>query len=416
MKRITNTVISLAVVMACTSLSPLAYGHGAVSWPVSRQLQCYREGGFWGPLENIPNSGCRAAVAKSEQYPLVQWNEVAANPSPRNDPDAIKKAVPDGLLCAAGDPKKRGLDEPQSAGWKLTPVQAGAKINLTWDASAAHNPARYTVYITKPGVDYQNRALKWEDLTQIATGQMPNAIPASPYPQYKIPVTLPANRTGNAILYSVWQREDAGNEGFFNCSDISFEGGVDPKPPVPGDEWLQEQPFVKPGIPSPDEGDRVRFRLLGGSGSRGLEVVDLSIEITAGNKNNYRWAEELASELNDTQEKYLQVGVKKHGSIQFESGADRIHQNQVWVKDSRYSSSLSVIAADKPGPDADKVWPNGIGTYLAGKTVVKGSDGKKWRCREFPQGGWCNINHPAYEPGGKNMATVASQQAWEPVK
>lgn len=411
-------------IMAGIAIPQAAYSHGAVSWPISRQYQCYKEGGFWGSVENIPNSGCRASVKISQQYPFIQWNEVAANPNPRHDQAAIRRAVPDGLLCAAGDSKKKGLDEPQSAGWKLTPITTG-KMELTWDATAPHNPARYTIYITKQGADFQNRALRWDDLEQIASGDMPQPIKTSSPQQYKIPVTIPAGRSGKAIIYSVWQREDTGNEGFFNCSDVQIQGSSgndedNTPPPDQVDEWLEEQPFVKPGYPTPAVGDKIRFRLLGGNNARGSEVVDSSVPITSGNASNYRWAEELANILNETGAKYLKVGIKNNGHIQFDPSESRIHENMVWVKDGRYTSSMTIISndekpVDKPDnvPGNVKTWPAGIGSYEPGKTVVKGKDGNLWRCRPFPQGAWCNINHPAYEPGGRAMASEESAQAWE---
>lgn len=431
-KRVLLSAISFAI---GAMLSQSAWSHGAVSYPISRQYQCYKEGGFWGSVDSVPNAGCRAAVKVSQQYPLVQWNEVAANPSPRHDPAAIKKAVPNGLLCAAGDGKKAGLDVPQSAGWKLTLVKPG-KMELTWDATAPHNPATYKVYITKAGANYQNRALQWDDLEEIASGDMPPPI-ASAYPQqYKIPVTIPAGRSGKAMLYSIWQRNDSGNEGFFNCSDILIQGSAtdDDADNTPAEEsWIEERPFVKPGFATPDIGESVRFRLLGGSGSRGLEVVDITVPVTAQNQSNYRWAEDLATQLNNTQSNYVAIGIKDNGHIQFNPAESHIFENRVWVKDTHYSSAMSIIPAkapdnddqDKPedetpdgGHDSSNVqtWPAGIGSYMSGKTVVKGSDGGLWRCRPYPNGSWCNINHSTYEPGGKGMASQKDAQAWERVK
>ncbi|PSD32305.1 cellulose-binding protein, partial [Stenotrophomonas maltophilia] len=39
------------------------------------------------------------------------------------------------------------------------------------------------------------------------------------------------------------------------------------------------------------------------------------------------------------------------------------------------------------------------GSYTPGETVVKGTDGKLYACRPFPEGAWCNINADAYRPG-----------------
>lgn len=418
--KIASPLLKGVTILISFLLSQLAYGHGAVSYPVSRQLQCFQDGAIWGPIENVPNAGCRASLQISQQYPFVQWPEVAANPKDPADDESVKEAVPDSSLCAAGDKRKIGLDAPQNAGWKMTDVESGKPIQLTWVATAAHNPATYRVYITRQDANFQGRALHWDDLTLIASGQMPSPAPATPYPEYRIPVTLPANRTGTAILYSVWQRIDAGNEGFFNCSDIRFDNTENPgTPEQPADEWIEDKAFINPAFPVPREGDRIRFRLMDGSKASGQELVDINISITTSNESHFRWAEELASVLNE-QDKYLQVGIKDNGNIQFDSDESRIHQNLVWVKDARNTSYMEYMKPDEPGQGPDtgeaQTWPAGIGNYKLGETVVKGTDGNLWRCRPFPQGGWCNINNPVYEPGGKNMIKDENSQAWERVK
>lgn len=86
---------------------------------------------YGGPIENVPNAGCRASLQISQQYPFVQWPEVAANPEHPDDDQSVKLAVPDGSLCAAGDKRKIGLDAPQNAGWKMTDVESGKPIQLT---------------------------------------------------------------------------------------------------------------------------------------------------------------------------------------------------------------------------------------------------------------------------------------------
>lgn len=411
----------VAVLLFITNtMASVAYGHGAVSWPPSRQYQCYQDGGFWS--DAIPNAGCRASFKVSGAYPFQQWNEVSANPNPRSEQAAIMRAVPNGLLCAAGDPKKRGLDQPQNEGWKLTPLRPGL-LDLTWELSQPHNPSFVTIYITKDS-SYQNRELRWSDLTQLYKGTMPGPTGSGWPKNYIIPVTIP-DINGKAIIFSIWQREDAGNEGFFNCSDVIIEGsdGGNQPAPQPGDEWLEDQPLVKYGI-EPKPGDKVRFRLLGGAGEKGLEVIDINMPITAQNERDFRWAEELAAELNKSHTDYLMVGVKEHGQINYDTQPAQVYSNMVWVTDSSYHSALSIISAEqtpttKPvanTPTNIPKWPNGIGNYQTGKTVVLGVDGKQWRCRTFPQGGWCNINAPAYTPGGPQMVQDPSAQAWEPVK
>ena len=44
------------------------------------------------------------------------------------------------------------------------------------------------------------------------------------------------------------------------------------------------------------------------------------------------------------------------------------------------------------GDDYDHIYPEGIGSYVPGETVVLGSDGDRYQCRPFPEGQWCNVN------------------------
>ncbi len=82
------------------------------------------------------------------------------------------------------------------------------------------------------------------------------------------------------------------------------------------------------------------------------------------------------------------------------------------VSDGAASHSTTVSITHKKtggGGDYDYAYPAGIGSYVAGQTVVLGSDSNRYRCRPFPEGGWCNVNSAFhYAPGtGTNW-----QDAW----
>lgn len=87
------------------------------------------------------------------------------------------------------------------------------------------------------------------------------------------------------------------------------------------------------------------------------------------------------------------------------------------VSDGELSNSTSVdidhSASDGTGGgtggDYDYAYPDGIGSYLPGETIVLGSDGNRYQCRPWPNGDWCNVNSPYhYAPGtGANW-----QDAW----
>lgn len=68
-----------------------------------------------------------------------------------------------------------------------------------------------------------------------------------------------------------------------------------------------------------------------------------------------------------------------------------------------YSEQFEVKA--EGSAEYDYVYPDGIGHYVEGETVVLGSDGHTYSCREYPYGAWCNIDAPAYVPG--------EGEAWE---
>lgn len=227
-----NTVQILAMLF-----SQQVSAHGGVSYPAARQYQCKEDGKFWGASSGIPNAGCRASFDVSGYYAFIQWNEGAANPNPRNNQAALEKAVPNGLLCAAGDKNKRGLDVPQNKGWKVTPIQAGTTFKHVWKLTAPHFPSDHRIYITKKDANFQNRELRWSDLdldNPLYSGKMvPTTINADGTAVYNTNIRIPADRQGKAILYSVWQRDDAGNEAFLNCSDIDIQAaGGEVKPVV----------------------------------------------------------------------------------------------------------------------------------------------------------------------------------------
>jgi len=327
------------IFLASMAWANQAHAHGAVAYPVSRQYQCYKEGGFWYPADGsgIPNAGCRAgfqAVSDNQVYPYQQWNEVSANPADYHSMDSIKKAVPDGLLCAGGDQKKKGLDVPQSAGWHKTSVKAGQSIEMIWDATAPHNPSYLTVYITKPGWS-PAKPLRWDDLVRIYRENAPQPVPGGTVRQYKYRIPMPSGRTGSAMLYSIWQREDAGREGFYNCSDISFGGDSFP--------WTEERAFVTSGF-APKVGDSVRFRVLDSKARGGSEVVDVKLPIDQQNVQPKAWSKELASKLASEHSDKVKIGKRSGDQIVYEP--ENIFENAVWLVGDHYSSSMSILAGE----------------------------------------------------------------------
>lgn len=86
---------------------------------------------------------------------------------------------------------------------------------------------------------------------------------------------------------------------------------------------------------------------------------------------------------------------------------------ELTVSDGELDDSVSVDIAHSTdgsgGGDYDHIYPDGIGSYVPGETVVLGSDGNRYQCRPFPHGDWCNVDSAFhYAPGtGSNW-----QDAW----
>ncbi|KAG0174735.1 hypothetical protein DFQ30_002928, partial [Apophysomyces sp. BC1015] len=274
-------------------------------------------------------------------------------------------AVPDGLLCAGGDTRKRGLDLPQTAGWHKTVIEPkNGKFQLRWDNTRSHNPSTMKIYMSKSSYD-PSKPLHWSDLELLLDETTPDPIPTDGKglnPQvtsfYYLDVPVPADRTGNAIIYGVWQRIDAGHEAFFNCADVTIkQNGKQIEQPSdnkddetkpnkgnetkPNNQWVAEKPFLQNKL-VPKIGDKVQFRVT--AGNNGRKVVDVSVPITSKNVKSSNWAKDLANLLNKKYKKQVKVGVQSGQNVKYNRG--NVQANKVWLK-SGSSSTMRLIKAKK---------------------------------------------------------------------
>jgi len=78
-----------------------------VRYRIARQYWCRLEEGYYYPPDGsaFPSLDCKTAfqIGGSSAYPVIAWNDVSDIPSSPNDLELIRRAVPDGLLCAGGD-------------------------------------------------------------------------------------------------------------------------------------------------------------------------------------------------------------------------------------------------------------------------------------------------------------------------
>ena len=342
------SVRSLVSVAILIGISQQVLAHGFVEYPKARQQFCVNDGGYWWPADgsSIPNLACRQAFTEAGTVQFVQNNEFSINVSDYNNLAAVKTAIPNGLLCAGGDTAKHGLDLP-SAHYQRSTVtpDANNQIELLFDAHTPHNPSFWQFFLSNSDFNSANESLSWEKLTLVDELQDQPIVIINGKKFYRIMVTLPASRSGDATLYTRWQRDDVVGEGFYNCSDIRIGvGTVDPIPdPIPDptptpDAWVAAGAYVPTGI-NPKTGDEIWFRVFSAQGD---ERVFERLTITPSNVAN--WAQELAGVIAASHSAQVQVGVKQtSGAIVF--SATDIVTNQVWLQAADQSYRLDLKSA-----------------------------------------------------------------------
>jgi predicted carbohydrate-binding protein with CBM5 and CBM33 domain len=198
-----------------------ARAHGAFMQPGSRTFLCW-EDGLTDTGEIVPkNPACAAAVEQSGVNSLYNWFAVLRS----DGAGRTRGFIPDGQLCAGGNPNYTGFDLP-SADWPVTHLTSGANFDFRYNKWAAH-PGSFYLYVTKDGWD-PTKPLTWDEMESspfLVADHPPSTGPTGSVDGYYYwSGNLPANKTGRHIIYSVWQRSDS-NETFYGCSDVVFDGG-----------------------------------------------------------------------------------------------------------------------------------------------------------------------------------------------
>ncbi|RME63821.1 MAG: chitin-binding protein, partial [Caldilineae bacterium] len=206
--------------------TPRSAAHGSLAYPISRIYACYLEG-----PESPDSAACQDAVAEGGTQPLYDWNEV-------NLPDVDgqhQARIPDGQLCSAGRAKYAAFDRPRTD-WPRTVLPPAASYTFRYAATAPHNHGHFEIYVTRDGYD-PTQPLAWADLEQVAVIQEPPLVDGA----YELAgVTLPPERRGHHLIYTIWQRHDS-PEAFYTCSDVWLGGDPTPTPtPTPVDNLVCE--------------------------------------------------------------------------------------------------------------------------------------------------------------------------------
>jgi len=375
--KVITPLLAASTIAALSSFNVAA--HGWVEYPNARQNICYEDGGFW--TNEIPNQACQAAFDMSGAYPFVQRSETAANVPNYRDMAHVKAIVPDGQLCSAGDAAKKGLSIA-SPHWQRSNIalDENNQIDFVFFGKAPHNPSYWEFYLTKPNHDF-SKPLKWDDLELIDTA---GDIAVDAEKRYRMKVTFPADRSGDAILYTRWQRIDVAGEGFYNCSDITFSSSGTTPPTGPGEPTDPNNNltslgyFVPQGFGPVETGDTIRFRTFDATGN---EIVDLTLPISA--TNTQTWPAEMADQFNAQQTGDWYVGIWHQEMNHYMFDTSNIASNQVFAPDNSYSYALSLIKGETPPVDPVNLWDQNA-VYNEGDVVTH--NGKEWTAQWWTTG------------------------------
>ncbi|WP_328751281.1 lytic polysaccharide monooxygenase [Streptomyces sp. NBC_00285] len=214
--RLTTASVAVATPLLLTLFAAApAQAHGAPTDPVSRVFACSPDGASTG------TAACRAAVAANGS-PFTAWDNLrVANVNGRD-----RQTIPDGKLCSGGLPAYRGLDLARSD-WPTTRLSPGASLTMKYASTIPHT-GTFRMYLTEPGYD-PSKPLKWSDLPEQPFAQVKD--PALTNGAYRIRMTLPKDRTGPQVLYTIWQNTSTADT-YYSCSDVVFpaaagKGGTD---------------------------------------------------------------------------------------------------------------------------------------------------------------------------------------------
>lgn len=199
-------VAAAAPLLLMTWAAGPAQAHGAPTDPVSRVVACSPEGGG-----DNRTAACRAAIA-ANGAPFTAWDNLRVAGVNGRD----RQVIPDGKLCSGNLPAYRGLDLAR-ADWPSTRLTPGASFTLSYSSTIPHT-GTFKLYLTKPGYD-PAKPLTWADLPSKPFASATD--PALVNGAYRIRATLPSDRTGRQMLYTIWQNTST-TDTYYSCSDVVF--------------------------------------------------------------------------------------------------------------------------------------------------------------------------------------------------
>lgn len=342
-------ILAILISGSGLSVSSLAFGHGALVDPPARHVSCIQQG--------AQNTGICAEASKNSNdggHSFYTWQELTGFVGGNHSAAEAKKAIPGNRICS-GTTRGSGFNMASDK-WKtaLLKPDATGKVKVRYGYTQPHVKSFTEFYITRKGVDPTKKVIGWDDVELLGTftaseNTSPTSGKTPAYTRYEdFNLEIPADRTGRAVIFSRWQRNDAGNEGFYGCSDVMITergGDIIPPAPVPDPiedpapaDWFKYANFADKHTPI--VGSSVEFRVMGGT--RGSELVQIRKAITADNVGD-KWISELAAEINRDYSNLVLIGQQSQsGNITFNLQQPR--GNGIYLNNTGNSAVLSVTA------------------------------------------------------------------------
>lgn len=177
--------------------------------------------------QGVSDVQSRAALRTNVDLGGIQWEPQSLEAPKGFTLDAATGGPADGKLGSVGRADAVTLDEQSPTRWVKNEVTVGQDLTVAWRYTAPHQTTDWRYYITKTGWD-QNKPLTRADLQPLTEYKQAMG-PASNTPSHQ--VKLPADHTGNHILYAVWDVADTTNA-FYNMIDLHISGDAGPEQPV----------------------------------------------------------------------------------------------------------------------------------------------------------------------------------------
>ncbi|WP_105968766.1 lytic polysaccharide monooxygenase auxiliary activity family 9 protein [Streptomyces geranii] len=201
-----TAAVAAPLLLTLSAAGP-AQAHGAPTKPVSRAYACSPDGGA-----TAGTAACRAALTANGGAPFTFWDNVRVPDVAGRD----RAVIPDGKLCSGGLSAYRGLDLAR-ADWPSTTLTPGARLTMTYRSTIPHT-GTFKMFLTKPGYD-PAQPLTWSDLPERPFAEVKD--PALTGDAYRLAMTLPSDRTGRHVLYTIWQNSSTPDT-YYSCSDVVF--------------------------------------------------------------------------------------------------------------------------------------------------------------------------------------------------